>query len=193
MSENGYGLIFGISDKAEDNKDYSRPIYHNSSVQVVLQNLGPHEQLEKEIHKNIAQVISVVSGSGYAIIDGDKVYFDKGDLLIIEPGHEHQIFAEEYGLIFYSIYTSKVHSGNVKKYSDIKNELKYTFENEKGQSFSIIESDFMCANSGNNYTLVSKENPDLKCTHFHETFDIFCDNIDIGLEWPCKSCFLENK
>lgn len=43
------------------------------------------------LHKDSDQWLYVTQGSGEAVINGKKVKFEKGDLLLIEKGETHEI------------------------------------------------------------------------------------------------------
>ena len=57
-------------------------------------------------HPDSDQWLYVVSGKGEAVIDGEKVKFKKGDLLLIEAGENHEIInTDDKPLKTFNIYT----------------------------------------------------------------------------------------
>lgn len=46
---------------------------------------------DDNVHKNADQWLYVISGSGAATVEGRRITFDAGELLLIEAGERHEI------------------------------------------------------------------------------------------------------
>jgi mannose-6-phosphate isomerase-like protein (cupin superfamily) len=86
-----------------DNKFYRKVIYTTKQQQLVLMNIPSNEDIGEEIHPHTSQFIRVEEGSGYAIINGKKIYLKNSDALLIPSGVKHNVIAGKDGLKVYYI------------------------------------------------------------------------------------------
>ena len=94
------------------------PYYRNvvstvpRSMQLVVMNLVPGEDIPKETHDNTTQFIKIVSGTGIVVCDKMKLKITEGWGTIIPPGTSHYIknTSETDDLKLYTIYTPPEHN-----------------------------------------------------------------------------------
>lgn len=83
-------MQFGnIHELALQNSDFRKVLFTNTHSQVVLMSLLPGEDIGKEIHDDVDQVLVFVSGKGEALIDHEISAIGPGDLFDVPAGAEH--------------------------------------------------------------------------------------------------------
>lgn len=81
--------IHDAKGKAKENSYFRQVIAHSDKTQVVLMSLLPGEDIGMEVHPNEDQVLYCVAGSGKCVLDGVEHSFEKGDVVLVSAGTEH--------------------------------------------------------------------------------------------------------
>jgi mannose-6-phosphate isomerase-like protein (cupin superfamily) len=82
--------IIEIKEAAKENSAFRRVMFTTAKSQVVLMSLLPGEAIGSEIHKG-DQLLYAVKGEGVAVINGVREPFEKGAILCIPAGAEHNV------------------------------------------------------------------------------------------------------
>ena len=78
-----------IHEIAVKNDNFRKVVFTNKHSQVVLMSLLPGEDIGKEIHNDVDQVLVFVSGVGEALVNNEKQPIRPGDLFDVPAGVEH--------------------------------------------------------------------------------------------------------
>lgn len=96
------------------NDSYRKELYTVSgqgAFQLVIMSLLPEQDIGMEIHSDVTQFISIVSGIGILIFNGDKKLLTPGSAIVIPPNAEHNIInvSKTENLKLTSVYTPPEH------------------------------------------------------------------------------------
>jgi mannose-6-phosphate isomerase-like protein (cupin superfamily) len=80
-----------IRKLAKENKDFRRVVATGPHAQIVLMCLEPGEAIGEEVHGDTDQVFLVAKGEGEAIVAGARQPLEKGALLLVPAGTQHDI------------------------------------------------------------------------------------------------------
>lgn len=100
-------LRLNIEKETIKNKQYRKIIYTDKNIQLVLMNLYPGEEIEKETHVG-SQFIRVEEGFGWATVGDKKFILKDGVSITIPPNTEHYVKSTQ-GLKLYTIYSPPEH------------------------------------------------------------------------------------
>jgi mannose-6-phosphate isomerase-like protein (cupin superfamily) len=75
---------------AKDNDDFRRVLFTGTHSQLVVMALAPHEEIGEEVH-TVDQILYAVEGEGEAIVGGIVQSFEKGDVVAVPAGAQHNI------------------------------------------------------------------------------------------------------
>lgn len=108
------GFHTNIEKDTLQNKNYRKVINTTVNMQLVLMSLLPSQDIGIEQHTHTSQFIRVESGSGQAIIAGEKYNLKDGDIVVIPPKTQHNIINTHKSkrLQLYTIYTPPEHKPN---------------------------------------------------------------------------------
>lgn len=99
-----------IHEVALNNNNFRKVLFTNTHSQVVLMSLLPGEDIGKEIHDDVDQVLVFVSGVGEAVVDNEKRQIQPGDLFDVPAGAEHNfINTGTEALKLFTIYSPPEH------------------------------------------------------------------------------------
>lgn len=85
-----------IVDQVEKNTYYRKVLYtvpankETSGLQVVVMSIPPKTSIGMEMHEG-TQSITIHSGKGKGVVDGEEFKLEKGDILVIPPYRKHNI------------------------------------------------------------------------------------------------------
>ena len=68
---------------------YEYHIGDNDINGAVIEIEGRYPDEGRVVNEKCKEIGYVISGSGYVVIEGEKVEFEKGDLVFIEPGEKY--------------------------------------------------------------------------------------------------------
>lgn len=80
-----------IADAARDNSDFRRVLSTAPHAQLVVMSLPAGEEIGEEVHDDGDQVLSIVDGSGEAVLDDVPTQIGAGDLVLVPAGTKHNI------------------------------------------------------------------------------------------------------
>lgn len=105
------GYSINIEDKTLDNQNFREVLYTAPHSQLVVMTLRPGEEIGLETHENHDQFIRVESGSGEAILEGERHKLEDGTAVIIPSGTEHNVIntSRTEHLRLYTIYSPAEH------------------------------------------------------------------------------------
>lgn len=105
------GYSTNIEERTLSNENFREVIHTTERSQLVLMTLQPGEEIGTETHEDIDQFIRVESGSGEAILDGERHALEDGVALVIPSGTEHNVVntSRTEKLRLYSLYTPPEH------------------------------------------------------------------------------------
>jgi mannose-6-phosphate isomerase-like protein (cupin superfamily) len=78
-----------ILEAARANDAYRRVLFTGPRTQTVVMSIPPGGDVGEESHMRVEQTLLGVEGAGVAVINGVKVPFRPGDLVVVPPGSVH--------------------------------------------------------------------------------------------------------
>lgn len=84
------GYVANIKEKALNNEYFREVLYTNTSLQLVIMNINPGDDIGEEVH-NLEQFIRIEQGSGSAVLDGVEYKIEAGAAIIVPKGTRHNI------------------------------------------------------------------------------------------------------
>jgi len=99
-----------IAQLATENTWFRKEVVTGSFSQVFLMSILPGEDIGLETHHDTEQTLIFVSGSGEALLNGEKFPVAVGDLFFVSAGTEHNfINTGTESLKLYTIYAPNQH------------------------------------------------------------------------------------
>ncbi len=80
-----------IVGSAEANPYFREVVATGVHSQVVVMSIPPGGEIGAEVHDHVDQVLVFVSGSGYALLDGERSAVGPGRLVLVPAGTFHNI------------------------------------------------------------------------------------------------------
>lgn len=105
------GYVTNIEKDTLANEDYRRVLYTGEYMQLVLMTLQPGEDIGLEVHEGHDQFIRIESGTGEALLDGERRKLEDGSIVVIPSGAEHNVIntSETEPLKLYTLYSPPEH------------------------------------------------------------------------------------
>lgn len=112
-----------IENITNDNENYRKVINTTPQQQLVVMCLKPGTEIGSEVHPGTTQFIRIESGSGYAMIENEKILLNDGDAVVIPSWTQHNIVNDsEIDMKLYTIYSPPEHEpGLVQKVKPVSN------------------------------------------------------------------------
>ncbi|NCT89357.1 cupin domain-containing protein [Cellulomonas sp. APG4] len=102
---------YTIATVAEQSPDFRRVLWTGKNTQLVIMTVPPGGEIGEEVHEDIDQILSFVSGVGEAIVSGEKRKVAAGDLVVVPAGRKHNfVNTGENPLILYTVYGPPEHA-----------------------------------------------------------------------------------
>lgn len=99
-----------ITDAARDNADFRRVLSTGPHAQLVVMSIPAGGEIGEEVHDNVDQVVSIVEGSGEAVLDDVPSQIGDGDLVLVPAGTKHNVRNVGTGdLKLYTVYAPPEH------------------------------------------------------------------------------------
>ncbi len=99
-----------ITDAARDNADFRRVLSTGPHAQLVVMSIPGGGEIGEEVHEKVDQVLSIVEGSGEAVLDDVPSQIGDGDLVLVAAGTKHNIRNVGTGdLKLYTVYAPPQH------------------------------------------------------------------------------------
>src|ERR1041384_3423818 len=80
---------FAIATVAEQSTDFRRVLWTGVHAQLVIMTIPPGGEIGQEVHPDTDQILTFVSGSGEADIEGTTRPVTEGDLVTVPAGSRH--------------------------------------------------------------------------------------------------------
>ncbi|MFC7405212.1 cupin domain-containing protein [Georgenia alba] len=98
-------------DDARATSDYRRVLWTGEHSQVVVMTIAPGDDIGEETHPDNDQILSFVSGSGKAVVDGEEQFVAAGDIVAVAAGQRHNfINVGKSPLVLYTVYGPAHHA-----------------------------------------------------------------------------------
>lgn len=99
-----------ITDATRDNAHFRRVLSTGPHAQLVVMSIPAGGEIGEEVHDDVDQVISIVEGSGEAVLDDAPSRIGDGDLVLVPAGTKHNIRNVGTGdLKLYTVYAPPEH------------------------------------------------------------------------------------
>ncbi|WP_136517399.1 MULTISPECIES: cupin domain-containing protein [Cellulomonas] len=100
-----------IATVAEQSADFRRVLWTGEHTQLVVMTIPPGGEIGEEVHEDIDQILTFVSGTGKAIVSGQQKNVAQGDLVVVPAGKKHNfVNTGENPLILYTVYGPPEHA-----------------------------------------------------------------------------------
>ena len=78
-----------VHQSALENNNFRKVLFTNKHSQVVLMSIPPGEDIGREVHEHVDQVLVFVKGTGQAFIGKETHNIGSGDMFAVPAGTEH--------------------------------------------------------------------------------------------------------
>lgn len=78
-----------VQQLALENNNFRKVLFTNEHSQVVLMSVLPGEDIGREVHKTVDQVLVFVKGAGEAVVGKEVHQIAPGDMFVVPAGAEH--------------------------------------------------------------------------------------------------------
>ncbi|MEO3816395.1 cupin domain-containing protein [Plantactinospora sp. B24E8] len=102
---------FTIATVAEESPDFRRVLWTGKHTQLVIMTIPPDGEIGEEVHEEVDQILTFVSGTGEARIAGERRKVTQGDLVVVPAGTRHNfVNTGPNPLVLYTIYGPPEHA-----------------------------------------------------------------------------------
>lgn len=102
---------YTIANVAEESPDFRRVLWTGEHTQLVIMTIPAGGEIGEEVHEDIDQILTFVSGHGEAVVGGQKRKVTAGDLVVVPAGKKHNFLnTGENPLILYTVYGPPEHA-----------------------------------------------------------------------------------
>lgn len=99
-----------ISKLAQKNDYFRKVLLTTDLTQLVLMSIQPGEDIGEETHEGIDQILSIVSGAGAAMIEGESSHVKAGSVVVVPAGTKHNfVNTGKEPLKLYTVYAPPDH------------------------------------------------------------------------------------
>jgi mannose-6-phosphate isomerase-like protein (cupin superfamily) len=99
-----------IEEAARANSNFRRVLYTGPNAQLVVMSIPPGGEIGEEVHDDGDQMLTFVSGSGAAILDGETKPVGPEDLVFVPAGTRHNFRNDgNQDLKLYTVYAPPEH------------------------------------------------------------------------------------
>jgi mannose-6-phosphate isomerase-like protein (cupin superfamily) len=103
-----------VQQLALENNNFRKVLLTNKHSQVVLMSIRPGEDVGREVHEDVDQVLIFVQGMGQAFVGGETHDIAAGDLFAVPAGTEHNfINSGNVAMKLFTVYSPPEHSDGV--------------------------------------------------------------------------------
>ena len=104
-------IHYTIATEAEKYADFRRVLWTGKNTQLVIMTIPPGGEIGAEVHEDIDQILTFVSGTGKAIVSGAEKNVAQGDLVVVPAGKKHNfVNTGPNPLILYTVYGPPEHA-----------------------------------------------------------------------------------
>jgi mannose-6-phosphate isomerase-like protein (cupin superfamily) len=105
---------YTIATVAERSADFRRVLWTGRHSQLVIMTIPAGGEIGEETHEGIDQILSFVSGTGEAVVAGEKKEVAQGDLVVVPAGTRHNFRNTGLNpLVLYTVYAPPEHADGV--------------------------------------------------------------------------------
>lgn len=105
---------FLINDEAQESTDYRRVLWTGRHTQIVTMTLQPGEEIGEEVHEHGDQILTFVSGTGEAVLEGQAHPVEVGDQCAVPAGARHNFRnTGQEPLVLWTVYSPPEHAHGV--------------------------------------------------------------------------------
>lgn len=105
---------FTIATVAQQSADFRRVLWTGEYSQLVIMTIPPGGEIGEEVHPDTDQLLTFVSGTGEAVINGEQKAVKDGDLVAVPAGAKHNFVNTGVNpLILYTVYSPPHHADQV--------------------------------------------------------------------------------
>jgi mannose-6-phosphate isomerase-like protein (cupin superfamily) len=105
---------YTIATVAEQSADFRRVLWTGKHTQLVIMTIPPGGEIGEEVHDGIDQILTFVSGTGEARVEGEKKPVEAGDLVVVPSGTRHNfVNTGPNPLVLYTVYGPPDHADGV--------------------------------------------------------------------------------
>jgi len=105
---------FTIATVAEESADFRRVLWTGEHSQLVIMTIPPDGEIGEEVHEDTDQILTFVSGTGEAVVAGEKRKVAQGDLVVVPAGKKHNFLNTGVNpLVLYTVYGPPEHADGV--------------------------------------------------------------------------------
>ncbi|MEJ3747276.1 cupin domain-containing protein [Actinomycetes bacterium KLBMP 9797] len=102
---------FTIATVAEESPDFRRVLWTGQHAQLVVMTIPPGGEIGEEVHEDVDQILTFVSGVGEARVAGAKKKVAQGDLVAVPAGTKHNfVNTGPNPLVLYTVYGPAEHA-----------------------------------------------------------------------------------
>lgn len=104
---------FTIADIAKENTDFRQTIWTGQHSQIVLMTVPVGGQIGDEVHPDTDQILTFISGTGHADLNGETHPIEAGDQCAVPAGAQHNFRnTGDEPLVLYTIYSPPEHAAD---------------------------------------------------------------------------------
>lgn len=104
------GYVVNIKKAAKANEYFRDVIFTGTKSQLVLMSLRPGEEIGTEVHDG-DQIIYVVDGEGFVVVDNSKLDIEKGSIVFVPTGARHNVVSnDDEPMKLFTIYAPPQHA-----------------------------------------------------------------------------------
>src|SRR5690625_2861731 len=78
-----------IAEVAKESTDFRRVVWTGEHAQIVTMTIPPGEEIGDEVHDHNDQILTFISGTGHADLEGETHPIGAGDLCAVPAGARH--------------------------------------------------------------------------------------------------------
>jgi mannose-6-phosphate isomerase-like protein (cupin superfamily) len=119
------GYVADIKRAAKENDYFRNVIFTGAKSQLVLMSLRPDEEIGTEVHDG-DQVIYLIEGEGFAVLDDVVQEIEKGSIVFIPAGLRHNIVNnDDKPMKLFTIYAPPQHAAGAVQPKKDKEEAEF--------------------------------------------------------------------
>lgn len=104
---------FTIADIAKENSNFRKTIWTGEHAQIVLMTVPAGGEIGDEVHENTDQILTFISGSGEADLNGESHPIEAGDQCAVPAGAQHNFRnTGDEQLVLYTVYSPPEHAAD---------------------------------------------------------------------------------
>jgi mannose-6-phosphate isomerase-like protein (cupin superfamily) len=100
-----------IATVAEQSADFRRVLWTGEHAQLVIMTIPVGGEIGEETHDDTDQILTFVSGTGEAVVSGQRKQVAQGDLVVVPAGKKHNFRnTGPNPLVLYTVYGPAEHA-----------------------------------------------------------------------------------